>query len=494
MFPKRRHSAMPADASPSVTVPPAPQRVEAPEDGALLRDVVAQISDIGGTLGLELVSVSGMIDDVVASHAAQMAKLDALAQAADDVARQNAEIVAIARKAEAALDQSARETAARVEGAVEAMKAWVVTAEQAMDNIGRMAQSLSSVDAIAKSIETIAANTNLLALNATIEAARAGEAGRGFAVVASEVKTLSAQTREASRQIQQTMTALSREFSTLNEISAGNLATARAMSGHSTSGQPDQGGTSLVSVGAAFDMARRTLESVSGGAQAIEAVTGVVRADAHALADDVRALDQLLGEGGKRLDSIAMTGERIMQATAQAGVACADSRFIDMAAQAARDIGHLFEQAVASGDIAETDLFDATYAPIPGSNPQQYMTRFVALTDRLLPQVQERVLETDPAIVFCAAVDRNGFLPTHNRKFSQPQRAGDPVWNMANCRNRRLFNDRVGGRAGANTGPVLVQAYRRDMGGQFVMMKDISAPITVNGRHWGGFRIGMRLG
>jgi methyl-accepting chemotaxis protein len=27
-------------------------------------------------------------------------------------------------------------------------------------------------------------------------------------------------------------------------------------------------------------------------------------------------------------------------------------------------------------------------------------------------------------------------------------------------------------------------------GGNFVMMKDASAPIWVNGRHWGGFRIG----
>jgi methyl-accepting chemotaxis protein len=39
-----------------------------------------------------------------------------------------------------------------------------------------------------------------------------------------------------------------------------------------------------------------------------------------------------------------------------------------------------------------------------------------------------------------------------------------------------------------------VQTYRRDMGGgQFVLMKDASAPINVNGRHWGGFRMGYRV-
>jgi methyl-accepting chemotaxis protein len=89
-------------------------------------------------------------------------------------------------------------------------------------------------------------------------------------------------------------------------------------------------------------------------------------------------------------------------------------------------------------------------------------------------------------------VDRNGYLPTHNLKFSQPQ-GDDPDWNAAHCRNRRIFNDRVGLRAGQNTKPVLLQTYRRDMGaGRFVMMKDLSAPIHIQGRHWGGLRLAYR--
>ena len=94
----------------------------------------------------------------------------------------------------------------------------------------------------------------------------------------------------------------------------------------------------------------------------------------------------------------------------------------------------------------------------------------------------------------CAAIDDQGYLPTHNRKFSEPQRPGDPAWNTANCRYRRIFNDRVGLAAGRNKQPFLLQTYRRDMGGgQFVLMKDISAPITVNGRHWGGLRLAIRV-
>jgi methyl-accepting chemotaxis protein len=29
-------------------------------------------------------------------------------------------------------------------------------------------------------------------------------------------------------------------------------------------------------------------------------------------------------------------------------------------------------------------------------------------------------------------------------------------------------------------------------GGHFVLMKDVSSPILVGGRHWGAFRIGFR--
>jgi methyl-accepting chemotaxis protein len=50
----------------------------------------------------------------------------------------------------------------------------------------------------------------------------------------------------------------------------------------------------------------------------------------------------------------------------------------------------------------------------------------------------------------------------------------------------------VGLSAGRNREPFLLQAYRRDMGDKTVMMKDVSAPIFVNGRHWGGVRLAYK--
>jgi len=99
----------------------------------------------------------------------------------------------------------------------------------------------------------------------------------------------------------------------------------------------------------------------------------------------------------------------------------------------------------------------------------------------------------DNAMLFCIVTDRNGFLPVHNRRVSQPQRPDDPVWNNANCRNLRIFDDRTGITAARSTRPATVQVYRREVGGQIVVVREVDAPIRVGGRHWGACRTAYRL-
>ena len=56
-------------------------------------------------------------------------------------------------------------------------------------------------------------------------------------------------------------------------------------------------------------------------------------------------------------------------------------------------------------------------------------------------------------------------------------------------RIKRLFNDRTGARCGSHQQALLLQTYTRDTG---ELMHDLSVPIMVKGRHWGGLRLGYK--
>lgn len=171
-----------------------------------------------------------------------------------------------------------------------------------------------------------------------------------------------------------------------------------------------------------------------------------------------------------------------------------NTEFVTRAMEAGDAITKIFENAVAKGDITLDDLFDEDYVKIEGSDPVQHRTRFLDWADRALPEIQEAMLARDARAAFCATIDRNGYLPVHNKIYSQPQRAGDVAWNTANSRNRRIFNDAAGLAAGRNTRSYLIQSYARDMGnGKTIMMREIDVPIRVRGRHWGGFRTAYKV-
>ncbi len=171
-----------------------------------------------------------------------------------------------------------------------------------------------------------------------------------------------------------------------------------------------------------------------------------------------------------------------------------NTEFVTRAMEAGTAVTKIFEDGVASGAISIDDMFDTDYVEIAGTNPQQHRTRILSWADRALPPFQEAFLARDPRMVFCAMIDRNGYLPVHNKVYSHPQRPGDIVWNTANCRNRRIFNDPAGLAAGRNLRSYLIQSYARDMGkGKTIMMREIDVPIRVKGRHWGGFRTAYKL-
>jgi methyl-accepting chemotaxis protein len=240
---------------------------------------------------------------------------------------------------------------------------------------------------------------------------------------------------------------------------------------------------------------------VEQGVRRIETASSTSREVCAGLEGQMSAIEsemgrttQILASAFKRTEAFLTISEQLLESVAESGIETEDSPYIRSAQQSAAQISQLLEDAVRTGTIGEDDLFDERYQPVAGSAPAQVMTAFVSLAERLFPQVQERVLGLSDKVVFCIAVDRNGYIPCHNQRYNQPQRAGDVAWNTANCRNRRIFNDRTGLASARNQRPFLLQTYRRDMGGgNFIVMKEAAAPITVNGRHWGGVRLAFKF-
>lgn len=151
-------------------------------------------------------------------------------------------------------------------------------------SIIRLSEQSKDIGEIITTVNSLAEQSNLLAVNAAIEAAKAGEQGKGFAVVAQEVKSMAAQSKQATAQVRSILTDIQ------NATSAAVIATEEGSKvveeGVVRSGEA---GTSIVS------LADNIAESAQAAAQIMSS-----------------AQQQLVG-----MDQIALAMQNINQASTQ---------------------------------------------------------------------------------------------------------------------------------------------------------------------------------
>jgi len=438
------------------------------------------------------------------------------AQTSATVSQQNADV--------------AHEGATTVQEAVKAMHAINNVVSIAGQKVEQMAEHSAAIGDILVTIENIAGQTNLLALNAAIEAARAGEQGRGFAVVADEVRKLAEKTSQATKEIgelihtvqQGTSEAVEAMHTSLDYVTNGSTLAEKAGDSLETithiARQVKQNVEKIVAAADKMDRAKNNLmqavESTSAVVEENSAITEEMSANSTSI---IHVIQQVATVSQKTnlaaQDANTTTQGMVLQLKSFTGMAqglgilakqLADltdpnalayhrqmedelvKKGIDLATKGAAKIGRIFEHAIATGVLTEEEIFDTDYQPIPNTNPQKFHTAYDWFTDKEILPIEDAYL-ADTDIVFVVAVDVNGYLPTHNTRYSKPL-TGDYDTDLVGNRTKRIFDDPVGLIAGQNTDGILSQIYWRDTG---EVMWDVSLPIMVNGRHWGGLRFGI---
>ncbi|WP_339804365.1 methyl-accepting chemotaxis protein [uncultured Marinobacter sp.] len=467
-----------------------------PSVEAIVAAVTVRLSsfqDLTGTLSAT--ADDNAISTAEVSWAADQLKLrlDRQVEATRDIARYTGQVTERVREcARQATDAAelARHASALSASGREALATAIAEIRQAHEQsaenlvlIRALSKQSDRIQSVTSVIDEIAGQTNLLALNAAIEAARAGDQGRGFAVVADEVRELAGRTSRATGEV------------------AGMLDEIRTSTGQIMAGIEQLAETVDQGLGSVETIAERLAEIRSGADGLEQQVVSIAVNDQQneqnlgQVLQSIETLRDEMTESDQSVGALAGEAARLMTLAETANAALAlhskDSYhrfFYDQARQTAMAIGRCFEEALVKGEVTLDQLFDRTRQPVPGTQPPKYRSGFDQFTDRVLPPLQEPVVDSHTNVVFAIATAPDGYVPTHNRAFAH-EPTGDPAKDLLRSRSKRLFNDRTGARCGSHTDPMLLQTYRRDTG---EIMHDLSVPVYVKGRHWGGLRIGYK--
>lgn len=141
-------------------------------------------------------------------------------------------------------------------------------------------------------------------------------------------------------------------------------------------------------------------------------------------------------------------------------------------------VEYVIEKAVSNGILDLACLFDDDYEIVDGTDPKRYRTKYNLYFQRNISELQESFLEAEP-IYYAYAVNRDGYIPVHSDPYfsgniwhqNLPEYLRPDVGSVSMSEEPRVWKDLLG--------------YR---------YFEYFAPIYVQGRLWGEFRVGIPVG
>ncbi|MFZ5747380.1 MAG: methyl-accepting chemotaxis protein [Pseudomonadota bacterium] len=186
--------------------------------------VPEQYSALKGNFNAALAALRTLVGSVLERAEAIRTGSGEIADASEDLARRSETNAASLEETAAAVTQmnervektarAADNTVRCTDGALRSVDTGRTIADNAVQAMGRVAESAKGIDSVIEGVDKIAFQTRVLAMNAAVEAGRAGEAGRGFAVVADLVSALAMRAEEEAKRARDQLTVTQNEVET----------------------------------------------------------------------------------------------------------------------------------------------------------------------------------------------------------------------------------------------------------------------------------------